>query len=76
MLGHCLAASKLSFRGDCAPSRRRTRNPDMFCAKHFKIPGSHFSGCAAFVRPGMTAVMNISGFRAQSGPLRGSSCPE
>jgi hypothetical protein len=25
-------------------------------AKHIEIPGSHYSGSAAFVRPGMTSV--------------------
>ncbi|MDR6661920.1 hypothetical protein J2W51_004510 [Tardiphaga robiniae] len=47
--------AKLSFRGVAGPCRTRTRNPDMFSAKHLEIPGSHYSGFAAFMRPGMTS---------------------
>jgi hypothetical protein len=49
---------KLSFRGAAGPCRTRTRNLSMGVsnrAKHVGIPGSHCSGFAAFVRPGMTS---------------------
>jgi hypothetical protein len=57
---------KLSFpgkpiglpEGAAGPCRTRTRNLSMGVsdrAKHSEIPGSHYSGFAAFVRPGMTS---------------------
>ena len=67
MFGYCLAALHSSFPrkpiglpgGAGAPSRTRTPNLSMGVsdrAKHIEIPGSHFSGFAACVRPGMTSV--------------------
>ena len=46
----------LSFRGVAGTCRTRTRNLDLFSAKHSGIPGSRFGGIAAFARPGMTGM--------------------
>jgi len=51
-----LHARHSGARGGAEGGVSRTRNPDMFSAKHSEIPGSHFSGSAAYVRPGMTSV--------------------
>ncbi|SEI06598.1 hypothetical protein SAMN05216367_3416 [Tardiphaga sp. OK245] len=39
-------------------------------AKHIEIPGSHYSGSAAFVRPGMTSVDRGSRYAGFAGDAR------
>ena len=54
----------LSFRGAGGASRTRTRNLDMFRAKHFGIPGS--------VRPASRAVLPRNDERGSRSPREGT----
>ena len=60
---------KLSFRGASGASRARTRNPELFSAPPFEVPGSLASDGLAVERPGMTVRGCIKTPRP-SGPSR------